>query len=118
MATGVFRNGTFLFFQGSPNNQRQLNLGAKGDVALAADYDVDGKTDFAIYRPSIAQFSWVRSSDGVSTTIPAGNTGDIPLVGDFDGDGKTDIDPQHAEDEPHRCLHCQRNTDPPSATGA
>jgi hypothetical protein len=88
---GVYRGGQYGYFQNSPSNLVFRAFGDPGDVPLAADYDGDGRTDYAIYRPSTRQLWWTRSSDAVLGSITFGNPGDIPIVADFDGDGKTDI---------------------------
>jgi hypothetical protein len=56
-----------------------------------ADYDGDGKADFAVYRPSTGTwYIWQsRTSTGVSAVF--GNAGDIPVPRDYDGDGRTDL---------------------------
>ncbi|MEQ1606467.1 MAG: VCBS repeat-containing protein [Pyrinomonadaceae bacterium] len=67
------------------------NWGVGTDKVAQGDYDGDGKTDFAIYRPSASgQFYVVRSSDGSTTSYQIGSTNDLPAPGDYDGDGKTD----------------------------
>jgi FG-GAP repeat len=56
-------------------------LGSLGDITVPGDYDGDGKTDFAVWRPSSGTFFVLRSSDGVvvSQQWGQGSLGDIPL---------------------------------------
>jgi len=55
------------------------------------DYDADGKTDIALFRPSTAMWYLHQTTAGDLTLGPYGSNADIPLPGDYDGDGKTDI---------------------------
>jgi uncharacterized repeat protein (TIGR01451 family) len=59
--------------------------------SLGADFDSDGKTDFAVWRPSIGEWFVLRSSNGQEVMQQFGSQGDIPVPGDYDGDGKTDF---------------------------
>src|SRR4029453_15327402 len=59
--------------------------------ATPDDYDGDGKTDFAVYRPSTGVWFILNSASFTRREQPWGLPGDIPVPGDYDGDGKTDF---------------------------
>jgi hypothetical protein len=57
----------------------------------AVDFDMEGRTDIAVYRPSNGWWIIVPSSGASPYAVAWGATGDIPVPGDYDGDGRTDI---------------------------
>jgi hypothetical protein len=57
---------------------------------VSADYDGDGKTDIAIFRPSLGQWWMNRSTAGVAV-LTFGNSSDETVQGDYTGDGKSDV---------------------------
>jgi len=73
---------------GSSNAFRATKWGQAGDVPVAADYDGDGITDYAVYR---AGDWYISGSTGAYMAGRFGTATDIPQVGDYDGDGKADF---------------------------
>ncbi|HEV3059160.1 MAG TPA: VCBS repeat-containing protein [Vicinamibacterales bacterium] len=55
------------------------------------DFDGDGRTDIALFRPSNGTWYIGLSSTLSSVSVQFGNGSDIPVPGDYDGDGKTDV---------------------------
>ncbi len=54
------------------------------------DFDGDTKTDISVFRPAIASWYILQSSEGYQG-INIGVLGGKPVPGDYTGDGKTDI---------------------------
>jgi glucose/arabinose dehydrogenase len=55
------------------------------------DFDNDGKTDIAVWRPDTGVWYVLRSSDATLFTPQWGLTSDQIVPGDYDGDGETDV---------------------------
>ncbi len=56
-----------------------------------ADYDGDGKSDIAVWRPSTGVWYVANSASPTYLIQAFGISTDIVTPGDFDGDGKTDL---------------------------
>ena len=58
-----------------------------------ADFDIDGRSDIALFRPSTGQWFMLHSGTNFTTAsaISLGLSTDVTVAGDYDGDAKTDI---------------------------
>src|SRR5690606_23985018 len=75
----------------STGNVVAFNWGVSTDILVPADYDNDGKDDYALFRPEDSTWWIWESSAGQHTVTQWGTTGDIPVPGDYDGDGRYDM---------------------------
>ncbi len=55
------------------------------------DFDGDGRTDVSIFRPSVGEWWYLRSSDTNNGVLRFGTSTDKLAPADYTGDGKTDI---------------------------
>jgi uncharacterized delta-60 repeat protein len=55
------------------------------------DFDGDGKTDISVFRPSVGEWYFQRSSNSAVNGAQFGSSTDKPIPADYTGDGKTDI---------------------------
>jgi hypothetical protein len=55
------------------------------------DFDGDRKADVSIFRPSVGEWYYHQSGNGVVSGFGFGASTDKPVPADFTGDGKTDI---------------------------
>ncbi len=80
------------FVQGSSINSRSFGSGSL-DVPLTGDFDGDGQTDLAVYRPSTGQWFAQESSTKYAgqLLVTFGAPKDIPVPADYSGNGKTSI---------------------------
>lgn len=91
---GVFSGGVWQFR--TDESRTTVRWGISGDVPVPGDYNGDGFSDLAVYRPSDSSW-WIAlqgiAPENVGTQWFAfwGEAGDIPVPADYDGDGATDI---------------------------
>ena len=64
--------------------------GVNGDIPVPGDYDGDGLSDLAVWRPSNGTWFVIGSADGVLHSFQWGQPGDIHMPGDYDGDMRSD----------------------------
>ncbi len=93
-----FRNGLFYTNVHSTQFPGGEIRGQVIPQAQLADFNGDGKTDYAILRnnaPFAGQFQWWVQNNGSTSNSQVLTWGisasDVPATGDYDGDGKADI---------------------------
>ncbi len=57
----------------------------------ASDFDGDGTSDLAVFRPSVGTWLVLNSGSNTFSGVQFGQSGDVPVDGDFDGDSRNDI---------------------------
>lgn len=66
------------------------NIDAFNPALRNSDFDSDGKTEAAVFRPSNGGWFIYNSADSSTRIFGFGLAGDIPVAADYDGDGQTD----------------------------
>ncbi len=95
---GVIDNNDAVFSQlrlWQDSNHDGVSQARPYTLTSKADFDGDGKADFAVWRGAESNWLIIKSSNGTLSTTSWGSSNspynDVPVLGDYDGDGKTDI---------------------------
>lgn len=96
---GVWRPSNATWYFNFPNGGKTFSRqwGQNGDTAVPEDFNGDGVTDIAIWRPStgvwwvINSNYWTAPNGGTAQTQQWGQSGDVPVARDYDGDDKADF---------------------------
>jgi len=80
------------------------------DDPFSEDFDGDGRSDLAIYRPSTGEWWYLASSTGSVNVIRFGIGTDTLVPADFDGDGKTDPAVYRASEATWYILNSSNNS--------
>jgi hypothetical protein len=89
-------NNYWQVLQSSNGNPTEFEWGIQTDKIAPADYDGDGRTDYAVWRENemaenMALFYIYNSSNDTIRIEQFGLNGDKLSVGDWDGDGRADL---------------------------
>lgn len=89
----IFSNGRWISRLANGQDWLEERWGLNGDVPVACDYNGDGITDYAIFRPGDASW-YLLIQNKLKQQVRAlywGEQEDIPVPADYDGDAVCDI---------------------------
>lgn len=93
--TGGGTNGQITWYKSFQDGQptTTTDWGIASDQFIPADFDGDGRDDYAVFRPgTVGRFYIVQSTTSTMRIEDFGTTGDdATVVGDYNGDGEDDI---------------------------
>jgi hypothetical protein len=72
-------------------NYKQMQFGLASDINVPADYDRDGYTDIAVWRPSSGTWYMFDESQNKVTIKQWGMNGDIPVPAQYDNSGSPEL---------------------------
>jgi hypothetical protein len=84
----LLRAGLWFVTVTSANNPNGELRGRFTQQSNSADFDGDGGSDLAVYRPN--EGNWYSMNSQGFTATNFGTIGDVPVSADYDGDGRTD----------------------------
>ena len=67
------------FCSRAPVPTRTVTWGSSSDVPVPGDYDGDGRTDLAVFRPSTGLWQILQSSTNTTKAVTWGMSTDIPV---------------------------------------
>src|SRR5262249_35705442 len=88
------RDGVITFCSGQTMTVHQSGRSTRGTaLPVPADFDDDGRSDPAVFRPSTGTWWVLLAQTGYSSAIAGqwGTDGTFPLPGDYDGDNRADL---------------------------
>jgi hypothetical protein len=102
---GVFRPSTHMYYRDYNGNglwdgaviDQVSSFGITGDLPVFGDWNLDGRTEIGVFRPSTHMYYRDYNGNGlwdgaVTDRVSSfGITGDLPVSGDWNLDGRTEI---------------------------